>query len=308
MTTKPEDIVNRALAAIGSPHFIGDLQEGTEEAKPALQIYVPTIKQISRAAHWNCLRRKQSLTLLNDSTGQTTAQQTAAGGPVTVGTGTIGQQPWVYEYAWPTDGLKARFVPMQWQPMNASTVPGQITLPNVPIMTGLTTPPSNYYDIPTPFVVSSDTVPTLVGVPGSWADFPDYADIEGRAPSYQTVILSNQPNATLVYTCFAPFPDQWDPMLQQAIVAALASQLAMAVLKDPKVAIQVRAQQIAVAKAALEAARISDGNEGWNDADHIPDWIRTRNRGFRGYGWGWNGPGQLWIGWDSCSWADGSVF
>ena len=123
------------------------------------------------------------------------------------------------------------------------------------------------------------------------------------------VILSNQPNATLVYTALLTFPDQWDPLFTQAFVAALASQLALPVLEDKKFALQMRAQQIAIAKQALDQARISDGNETWSSVDHIPDWIRKRNAGFRWGAWGpWNGPGQLWGGWDSYSFGDGSAY
>lgn len=294
--TLPADIANLALDSIGVP-TIGDLQEGTVEAKAALRIYSLTRQSLLRGANWNFARREALLTLLNDVTGQTTAAQQAAGGPVTVGTGTVGMRPWVYEYAWPTDGLRARWVPITMYP--SPTV-------SPPIMTGLTATPWACQQ-PSPFVVSMDTVPPMIGVPGSWAGYPE--PLPGRGRASQTVILSNQPNAALVYTADILEPDVWDPMFQLAMTAVMGSYLAMPLLADKKLAMQVRAQQVAAAKQALDRARISDGDEGWNKNDHIPDWMRTRTSGYGGSGFGsWAGLGMMWNSWSPVSLGDGSAY
>jgi hypothetical protein len=89
-------------------------------------------------------------------------------------------------------------------------------------------------------------------------------------------------------------------------------------LPDKKFALQLRAQQIAIAKDAIMQARVSDGDEGWNTVDHTPDWIAIRGRGGSRWGagglWGGyadgggDGLGVLGYGWGSCSFADGSAY
>lgn len=294
----PSDVVNRALDAIGAPS-IGDLQEGTTEAKAALRVYSPVRQQLLRSAHWNFSRTQATLTMLNDATGQTAIQQAAAGYPVTVGNGTVGMRPWVYEYEWPTNGLLARWVPVQMYP--APTV-------SPPLMTGLQATPWAYQR-PARFLVAQDTVPPFTGTPASWAGYP--APLQGRGRSSQTVILTNQPNATLVYTADILECDIWDSLFTQAIVTVLASFLAMPLIADKRVAMAVRREMVEGARRALDQARVRDGDEGWNQADLQVDWMRARNSGY-GNGWGsWgsgDGPGIFWGGWGSCGLGDGSAY
>lgn len=372
--TLPADIANRALDAIGVDYEnpIGDLQEGTKLAAAALRVYGPTMRQMLRAVHWNFARKQAPLTLLQDRTGQTTAAQIANGFPVTVGTGTIGMGEWLYEYAWPIDGMKARWLP--WNNLTSTGIPngnivpgnqleldgggtlildgggGPLVLDNAPPTNTLTldggggtlgldggggslvlNPPGGTPTPPTPippistalmtgqfcrqvparFLVSQDNSPALVGAVPSWDQAPQLWNIQGAGPATRTVILTNVPCATLVYTALIVFPEQWDPLFQQAMVASLAASLAVPLLQDKKFALEMRGQMVAMAKEALAQARVSDGNEGFQHTiDHTPDWLRTRTRGGRGYngGSGWEGPGQLNYGWDSCSFADGSVF
>jgi hypothetical protein len=309
MTTVPADIANQALDSLGHPmeKRIGDLQEGTVEAQVVLRNYGTALRQISRSAHWNCLRRRLSMTLLNDATGNTTRQQQQAGGPVTVGPGTVGMRPWVYEYAWPVDCVKARFVPAT-QIGGPGPPAGNIALPPNPLMSGLN---QGFFprQVPSRFVVSNDVIPTLIGYPAAWNQIPDTSQTLGQGLSSQTVILSNQICADLVYTALITYPDQWDPLFRQAFVALLASQIVMGVTQDRKLALSLRQEQISVCKMALEQARISDGNEGFFSVDHQPDWLRIRNTGaWNGSGWGWDGLGVLGYGWDSCGFADGSAY
>ena len=292
----PADIANRALDAIGSRKSIGDLQEGTREAQVALRHYGQVMRQLFRAVHWNFARKRAPLMLLQDATGQTTQQQIAAGQPVTVGTGTIGQRPWLYEYRWPTDCVKARFVPMTQSSASPSAVP-QMTNVGVNIRP---------WDIPTPFQVAEDEVPNVVGHIASWDRYPDTTTTMGQALSYQTVILSNQQSAQLVYTALKTDPAQWDVLFTQAFVAALASELAMP-LTEPRGALAIRDNQIKIARAALEAARLRDGNEGWPTVDHTPDWIRARTRWGDGFWIGGHGTVGA-QGYDAYSFCDGSAY
>ena len=131
MATSPADISNMALDSFGHPvrQRIGDLQEGTDEAAVCLRHYGPALRQISRAAHWNFARRRQALRMLNDATGQTTQFQQQNNLPPTVGPGTVGMRPWLYEYAWPIDCCKARFVPVSYEPVGPGAPAGNITPP-----------------------------------------------------------------------------------------------------------------------------------------------------------------------------------
>ena len=57
-----------------------------------------------------------------------------------------------------------------------------------------------------------------------------------------------------------------------------------------------------IAKAMLDAARVSDGNEGPQVQDHVPDWIAIRSGGRAR-------PGGLFIApWDSYGFPDGSAY
>lgn len=304
MTTTPADIANRALDALGVRLSIGDLQEGTEQAKPLLRAYGPALRQLFRAAHWNFARKQATLTLLQDSTGATTAYQIAQGMVATVGTGTAGMVPWLYEYAWPIDCVKARFVPMS-PASNGIGIPStNYSIGTVPLWAGQNVAPLPSLR-PSPFLVTQDAIPNLVGQPATWNAIPDTGTLLGQGLTSQTVILTNQPQASLVYTGLITYPDQWDVLFSEAFVALLASRTALSLVPDRKEAVTVRANQIAIAKAALEQARISDGDEGWPTVDHTPDWLRTRASG------GWNSPNSLGVlgyGWDSMSWGDGAVY
>jgi hypothetical protein len=301
--TAAEDIVNRALDSIGYVGVpVGDLQEGSTTASAALRVYQTTRCQLLRAANWGFARRRAQLTLLQDATGQTTLTNAR------VGTGTPGQYPWTYMYQWPTDGLRARWVPANWYGAGQQ-VPGNISTPATPLFTAQSTSPLMQRDVPTRFLVTSDIVPALTGAITSWNQYPDFGSVHGQSPAQQTVILSNQQNASLVYTADVLPPDLWDPLFQQAMVATLGSLLAMPVLADKKFALQVRRDQIAMAKAALDMARVSDGDEGWTSTDHQPDFISVRSSGSRWNSWEpGGGGGYLGLGWGSMSFADGSAF
>ena len=306
----PADIANRSLDAIGHPYEvrIGDLQEGGIAAV-LLRHYGAALRQLLRSAHWNFARTRAELTLLQDATSQTTQAQINAGHPVTVGIGTPGMRPWVYEYAWPINAVKARFVPMTMGQVGPAPPPGNISLPPGPQMGGGSGVTPFIRDRPARFSVGQDAVPNLIGVPATWDEFPDLSTTMGQAIPYQTVILTNVRCAALVYTALLTDPNQWDPLFQQAFVALLASLVAVPLIPDRKLGIGVRAEQIKIAKAALDQARVTDGDEGWFTVDHIPDWLRIRNSGpWRGGAGLEDGPGMLWGGWDACSFCDGSAY
>jgi hypothetical protein len=311
VSTQDADIFNMVLDEIGHPadKRIGDLQEGSAEAKVGLRHYGTSLRQILRAAHWNFSRFRAEMTLLNDSTGNTTRQQMTEGVPVTVGAGTPGMRPWIFSYAWPVDCVKARFVPATRHPFGGTGIPpGNIAIPPNPLMSGLNEG-QFHHQRPTRFVVSSDSIPNLTGAVTDWSQLPDTSRTMGQGLTSQTVILSNQPRAELVYTRLIIYPDQWDPLFRQAFVAYLASQTVMALTTDRKLGVSIRQEQIAVAKMALEQARIRDGDEGWPNIDREASWIRARIVGpWSGSGFGFNGQGVLGYSWETCGFSDGSAY
>lgn len=316
MITTTADIVNQALDLLGADQTVGDIQEGTPAAAVALRHYGPTLRQVMQAANWQFCRKRAPLLLLQDATGTTTQQQIAAGGPVTVGTGTVGMKPWVYEYQFPIDGIRPRFVPMTLCNSPGGTPSGNIGLPSTQQTTGTNAIQNFARQVPAPFCMTSDNNPSLVGAITDWSQIPDYASISGQSLTGGTVILTNQINAELVYTAFISAPDQWDFSFRQAIVAVLSTFLAMPCLKDKKLARIVRDEQIKTAKQVLDEARRIDGDMMWASTDHTPDWMRVRSGGAF---WGaWGGPGiggdgvgwggDLWCGWGSVGFGDGSAY
>lgn len=166
--------------------------------------------------------------------------------------------PWSYMYEWPTDCVHARFVPYN----------------------------NTYRAAPAPFLVTSAPIPNPLE--------SQWDQIEGHDPEQTRVIVTNQPDSSLVYTGLMMYPDAWDPLFEQAFVALLAARLAMPLIKNKQEARVVRTDNIAIAKAAIDAARVRDGDEGWTVADHTPDWIRARTAGAA-----WTGPGVLWYSWQT---------
>lgn len=182
-------------------------------------------------------------------------------------------QPWLYSYLYPADCLKGRFI-----------------MPQVPVQppgTPLTTTPNGVAWIPP---VSTSTP----FVPGT--DF----DQSGNPIK---VILTNLPNAQLCYTRdLSQFPDLWDSLFQSAETAFLGAYFINALARN---AAQYT-QQVQSAQSLIAQARMANGNEGINNVDHTPDWLRARF--VSGYSWGYNGgaPGVYGgAGWDSLSFPCG---
>lgn len=291
----PSDICNQALDAIGSEVTLGDIQEGSREAQVLLRAYSQCLRQLQRAAHWDFCRKQAPMTLLADATGQTAE------------VGTLVQIPWTYCYAYPTDCLKMRFVPQNYANVNPGTPPGNIAISTTVPLTTQGQPAINRMRIiPSRFTVGTDfNYPPPAGTP--------YDEVQGVAPTACTVVLSNVKFAQGVYTAFMPYPSLWDSLFRSALVAYLASEVALALTKDKKFGLELRDRQIMVAKDKIMQARVTDGNEGWYSSDIPVDWMNTRNirsgyGNWGGWGDGGGGPGVLGYGWDSCSFSNGSAY
>lgn len=296
MSNLVADVINQALDAAAIDFTIGDPEEGTVPAQKSLRAYGQCRDQLLRAAQWDFARKTAPLTMLGDATGQTP------------NVGTIVSVPWIYCYAYPTDCMKMRFVP--WNPLQSAPVPvANIQPPNpaAPQTTGGGQAPLTGQRIkPSRFTVATDfNYPPPAGA-NTW-------DVQGVSPQGRTVVLSNVLQAQAVYTARMIYPSVWDPLFRAALVAYIASEIALPLAKDKKFGLEVRNQQIAIAKQKIVEARLVDGNEGWYSSDIRVDWMAFRNAGRggpfnNGGGFGDSGPGQLWGGWDNCGFSDGSAY
>ena len=296
----PQDIYNRALDALGVDTLIGAFTDGTPASEAGRRAYGPTLRQLLGAAQWPFARKLAPLQLLGDSTGQTLD---ALGNPLP----TTVEPPWVYAYAWPIDGLRARWLPWSMAATTPSTA--------VPIMTGLQSPVTTWPLKPARFLVSSsDQFPAVVGQT-DWDNLPDFSSTEGVGNIGRRVVLANVQNAQLVYTKLVLTIEEWDEMFTEAMVATLASRVVMALHKDKKLALTLRGQQIAIAKEMVREARTANANDaGFPKSTTIEaSWMRYRTGRYASWnfpGWGTlgDGPGYWSMGWDSVAWADGSIY
>lgn len=264
--TSPVDLCNIALGQIVARTQITSLDPPSPANNVAAQVmsrlYQLQADAVFRSAHWNCARFQGDLTLLKAAVG--TPENADGSLP-------IPPVPWRYEYAYPVDCLKVRFLIPQ---------PGP-TAGVAPLMTnvGVTTMP--LVNTAMPFVPASDT------------------DADGNRVK---VILTNACRAQAVYTGRVANVDLWDASLQNAVIGALAAWAA------PEVSGSMERQKLAIAMAAnlISAARNSDGNEGITSMDHVPDWMQVRNAG-AGFGlFGWSVPNnQYFASWDAWGAPDG---
>lgn len=295
MSSLPTDIANQALDAAGVEFTLGDLEEGTRPAQVTLRAYGQCLRQLLRGVHWDFARRQAPLTLLADATGQT------------ANVGNLVPVPWTYEYAYPIDCAKARFIP--WNPANqtATAPPANIQPPNPnsPVVTGLGQPPlAGMRIVPARFTIATDfNYPPQAGQI-TW-------EVQGLSPQGRTVVLTNVQNANLIYTAITLYPSVWDPLFRAAMVAYLASEIALPLATDKKYGMELRKQQIEIARGKITQARATDGNEGWFSSDIPVDWMAFRNAG-RGGPWSNDAsqsyPGCLGYGWDQCGFSDGSAY
>ncbi|HVB17299.1 MAG TPA: hypothetical protein VNF04_12240, partial [Stellaceae bacterium] len=90
--------MNIALAEIGSRVQINSLADATTEAKTANLMVLPKLRMLARTAIWDSFRAQIALTVL---------KQAVVNGEVSANPP---PQPWMQEYAYPSDCLKFRFI------------------------------------------------------------------------------------------------------------------------------------------------------------------------------------------------------
>lgn len=274
----PSGILNQALDAIGWPDIVGDIEEGTHQAQVGNRAYGECLKQLLRAAPWDFARIQAPLTLLADASGNT------------ANVGTIVPQGFLYEYIYPTNCAKMRFVLFNLDNPSTDIPAGNIQIPSTPLVDGLGNMPIPMRIQPARFLVASDFNYPIAGGVQPW-------DVPGVSPQGRTVILTNVRNANAVYTAQMIYPSVWDALFRSAFVAYLASEIALPIWakKDPKMGIMMRNEQIPIVKAKITEARLTAANEGGPPtSDLAVDWMRARRSGGA-----WNG------GWGSGGWNDG---
>lgn len=216
------DICNLALDSVKARATISSINERSPVAQACARHYAQALAGVLQSAHWNFARKQAAMTLLLDATKTP---------PDNV------QQPWLYEYAYPSDCVQARYVMplMQGNPGGAS---GAQSVPN-------------WIGPPVRFIISSDT------------------DASGNDIK---VILCNQQSAILVYTKLVTST----ALMDDQFVVALSHYLGYRVCNSVSGDNQMRQEAYKVAMDMVIAARASNGNEGLTVIDHTPDWIRVR--------------------------------
>lgn len=273
MANTPTNVANQALDAAAINTELGDIEQGGRIANVCLRAYGECRNQLLRGAPWAFARKQEPLLLLADAT-----KQTANVGTVVPGT------EFIYEYGYPIDCARIRYIP--FNPfLNPGAPVGNIVPQNAsaPIVTGLAQGPGVGHRIqPSRFLVTND--PNYSAPQGSNAPL-----VQGQSPQGNTVILSNVKNASCVYTFDALYPSLWDHLFRSAMVAYLASEIALPlwVEKDRKFGLEIRNQQVQIAKQKIMEARVADGNEMTVSSDIPVDWMAARNTGGAGaFSWG----------------------
>ena len=331
MIVTPTDLVNRSIDAIGLPErIIGDINDGEPASELARRHYGPLLRQLLRTAHWSFARFHNQMQILGDATGMT---KTPQGTPISNQV----EPPWLYAYAWPIDCIQPIWLPWSGLTSSGPAPPGNIVTadPGVPLMTGLNQLPALFSrQAPARFLSSTSAhFPIAVGQAG-WDEIAAAMSGEGVGIRRRRIILTNVPpnydrnnnpiGAALVYTGLAVEPSMWDGLFEQAFIAVMGERLAMSLMVDPEAstddmakqraaALQVRNQQIAIAKNAIREARVASANEAGfpQNAVHQADWIRAHRiygSGPNGWGGGNDGPGYTWCGWEGFAFSGGETF
>lgn len=259
--TTPVNICNVALLEMGSRVYVNSLTNPISAPEiAAATLYQPKITALERGANWDFCRAQLPLTLY---------KQAVVNGALSL---TPPPQPFLFEYLYPPDCIKVRFL----LPTVNLQAPGT-PITGIPIVAPAPTA--------IPFVIGNDTDPN--GNPIK-------------------VILTNLPNAQCIYTRdLSQIPDMWDALFTTAATAYLAAFFINALARN---AAQYN-EQVAIAKGAIDSARVANANESISSIDHLPDWMRARSTG--GYNWAWNQGGGATAaygaggGWDQVTFPDG---
>lgn len=265
--TSPVDIGNLALDAIRARANVTSIfpSDGSLAADVISSQYQIRIDALFRAANWNCARSQATLTLLKAAKG---TPENLSGALLP-----LPPKPWLYEYAWPSNPfcLKARFI-----------------LPIINSASGA---------VP---LTTADGSSTWFGGFNRQIPFLSGNGLDASGNRIRT-IMTNQPQAELVYTARITDPDLWDSSFTEAAISALAAWICQPVSGNN----QLAKDNIQAAGATIMAARLADANEGTSQVDNTPDWIQARWRGGSTFNSQSAVPAQTW---DAMSFPGGVVY
>lgn len=251
--TSEVDIANRALSGIGTRSEIASFDEDSNEARQIKLHFHSLRDQLIRMAPWNFARNFNTLSLICSAPG--TPENPGPG--LNVWAKGVPPPPWSYEYAYPSDCLRAVYIVPQFTTGFTS---------GVPITTAVTGgAPAFWNGPPVRFQVGLEQI----GSSGK----PENGGIDTN------VIWTNQQQAILCYNRRVTNPDVWDDLFHNAMTTALAMRLVIALTGDKGLA-QLKMQD---ANDSIVRARQMDGNEGLTVNDVTPDWIRTRGISYQAW-------------------------
>lgn len=237
--TSAVDVVNIALHTIGEQTTVQsiDPSDGSPAANAAAILYQPKINALFRAAPWGFATKQTFLTLLRwvSLDGELSDDPPP--------------QPWLYEYAYPSDCIRGRYILPNFRPTSSSGIP-------------LTTFSNTNFN----------QLRNWQGEPLPWKIGLDLA-VDGEEDI--KVLFCNTPQAQLVYTKQVDDPNLWDAQFLNAAATYLGVWLLNSLGRNA----QGFRDQIALAMDIIRQARADDGNEGNTVVDNDPDWIRVRGIG-----------------------------
>lgn len=146
--------------------------------------------------------------------------------------------PWTYKYQYPSDCKKLRYIVPMYQSVQPSSM-----------------------------VAGTPVTPIYRGPPIKWIL---NSDVDAQNNPVAT-ILTNQPQAIGVWTC-RPSVNLFDDLFIDAVVGALATRICIPIGGDKTLLKYV----VKDAEDSLLQARIANGNEGIQQQQTMPDWMRVR--------------------------------
>lgn len=237
------DICNAALSEVGTRSTIASMTEASDEARNCSIHYDFARRAVLRVHTWAFAEKRLAAAMICAGAG-TPENPT--------GTFPLPPYPWLYEYTWPVDCLRFRRIEMP--------PPSLLTSGATLSWTG------NYPPLNNGFGCCGDRQGAR--------RTPPYAISTDRdsAGNMIKVILTNQSQATFVYTMDSTDPNIWDADFEEAFIWALAARLCGPLTGDKNQA-RICAQN---AEASVLKARVVDSNESPAKPEHTPDWIRAR--------------------------------
>lgn len=238
MTTET-DVANLALSHVGTRATIASLAENSPEARACSRFFAHCRDETLAATWWNFARATASLTLLKAAPGT----PEFVGSVVPLWTDSYPAPPWQYEYAYPADCIKARYV----VPSNSNGIS------TVPIF----------------------SVPLEAGAFVNGAAIR-FISAQGKDLSSNPirVLLTNQADAILAYTIRTTDLNLWSPDAIMALSLVLAAFMTPTLSGDKK----LQANLFAAARDRVTIAEVNDANEGLTIQDSTPDWMTIRGQ------------------------------